>query len=123
MKNGKKVCNELKAVRKRIAEANEIVYNPTECTHEGDCRGTCPKCESEMRYLEHQLDLRRMLGKAVVIAGLGLSVTSCVPGCTAASGDMPDEKIEMLEGDVIMEPDSTEVEEGEPAIEVDENAK
>ncbi len=112
MRNGKKVCNELKAVRKRIADANGIAYNPTECTHEGDCRGTCPKCESEMRYLERELDLRRMLGKAVVIAGLGLAVTSCAPSCNnnATQGDVPnpDEQEIVLEGDMEAPVDTTE---------------
>lgn len=87
MNNGKKVCNELKAVRKQIADANGIEYNPTECTHNGECKGTCPKCESEVRYLEHELNLRRMLGKAVVVAGLGLSVASCSSPSPSPSPD------------------------------------
>lgn len=86
MEKGKKVCRELKAVRQQIADANDIEYTPNECTHKGDCPGTCPACESEVRYLERQLNLRRALGKAVVVAGLSLSVTSCAPGCTRTAG-------------------------------------
>mgnify|MGYP003342741501 CR=1 FL=1 len=86
MENGKKVCRELKAVRQQIADANDIEYTPNECTHKGDCPGSCPACESEVRYLERQLNLRRSLGKAVVLAGLSLSVTSCAPGCTRTVG-------------------------------------
>lgn len=107
MKNGKKVCNELKAVRKQIADANGIEYNPTECTHQGECLGTCPKCESEVRYLENELNMRRILGKAVVVAGLGLSVASC-SGCSSSgdevvagySGTQDIDTIHELQGDV-----------------------
>lgn len=103
MERGKKVCNELKAIRKQIADANGIEYNPTECTHQGECKGTCPKCESEVRYIENQLDLRRKLGKAVVIAGLGLSVASC--SCSSSSNDTAGDitvidTIHELQGDV-----------------------
>ncbi|MBO4722970.1 MAG: hypothetical protein J5629_08590 [Muribaculaceae bacterium] len=80
MKRGKKICETLKAIRSEIASANEIDYTPAECHHEGDCAGTCPKCESETRWLERQLRSRQALGKAVAIAGLSLalgSMTSC----------------------------------------------
>ncbi len=80
MRKGKKICETLKAIRRDIAVANEIDYSPTECHHEGDCAGTCPKCESEMRWLEKQLRNRQALGKAVAIAGLSLALgtmTSC----------------------------------------------
>lgn len=83
MENGKKVCNELKEVRKQIALANDIEYKSTECIHTGDCAGTCAKCEEELRYIERELNLRRMLGKAVVVTGLGLSVATCMSGCTS----------------------------------------
>jgi hypothetical protein len=80
MTRGKAVCKALKSVRKRIAEANEIDYQPRECHHEGECAGTCPACEAEVRYLERQLSLRRLAGKAVVIAGLSIGLTT-VTGC------------------------------------------
>ena len=76
MKQGKRICNELKKVRKRISDANGIVYNPTPCSHEGDCAGTCPACDAELRYIERELSLRRMAGKAAVIAGLSIGVMS-----------------------------------------------
>ena len=82
MTRGKAVCKALKSVRKRIAEANEIDYQPRECHHEGECAGTCPACEAEVRYLERQLNLRRLAGKAVVIAGLSMCLTA-VTGCAS----------------------------------------
>ena len=74
MKRGKRICETLKGIRRDIAVANEIDYSPTECTHEGDCAGTCPKCESETRWLERQLRARQALGKAVTIAGLSVAL-------------------------------------------------
>ncbi len=52
-------------MRRKIAEANNIPLRDRECTHTGDCAGTCPYCESEVRYLERELSKRRALGKAV----------------------------------------------------------
>ena len=74
MKQGKQICETLKGIRREIAEANEIDYTPTECTHEGDCAGTCPACESETQWLEKQLRVRQALGKAVTIAGLSVAL-------------------------------------------------
>ena len=75
MYQGKHKCETLKAIRKRIADANEIPYEPRVCTHKGDCMGTCPACESEMRYIENQLNIRKMAGKAVKIVGLTTVMT------------------------------------------------
>lgn len=76
MYTGKKTCNQLKAIRKQIADANEIDYQPTECTHDGPCSGTCPKCESEMRYIEREIQQRISLGKKVAIVGLATGLSS-----------------------------------------------
>ncbi|MBO4850926.1 MAG: energy transducer TonB [Prevotella sp.] len=76
MKRGKRICNTLKEVRMQVAKANDIKYAPTECRHEGDCSGSCPKCESEVRWLEQQLQLRRQLGKAVAVVGVSMGLTA-----------------------------------------------
>ena len=75
MYKGKKTCETLKSIRKQIADANDIPYEPRVCTHKGDCMGTCPACESEMRYIEKQLNIRKMAGKAVKIVGLATVMT------------------------------------------------
>ena len=80
MNRGKNTCRILKDIRRQIAEANDIEYVTDECQYKGDCSGTCPKCESEVRYLEAQLAHRRGLGKAVAIAGISaglLAASSC----------------------------------------------
>ena len=73
MKRGKRTCEILKDVRRKIAQENDIALVERECTHEGDCPGTCPYCESEVRYLERELSKRRALGKAVTVAGIAVS--------------------------------------------------
>jgi len=75
MYKGKQTCETLKSIRKQIADANDIPYEPRVCTHKGDCMGTCPACESEMRYIENQLNIRKMAGKAVKIVGLATVMT------------------------------------------------
>lgn len=79
MSKGKRKCEILKAVRKQIADANGIPYEPRVCTYKGDCQGTCPACESEVRYLERELSACRKAGGAVKIAGLVsvMSLASC----------------------------------------------
>ena len=70
METGKRICQVLKELRKRIAEANNIPFEIEECTHEGDCPGTCPKCESELRYLMDSIAKRELEGKPVVKEGI-----------------------------------------------------
>ena len=84
MTKGKSTCKLLKDIRQQIADANGISYQPKECHYEGDCAGTCPACEAEIRYLETQLRERKRKGWGMKVAGLaaGLCVatvplTSC----------------------------------------------
>ena len=55
MAKGKQTCKILKEIRKQIAAENDIKLVIEECTYQGDCLGTCPKCEAEVRYLEREL--------------------------------------------------------------------
>lgn len=80
--SGKQKCKMLKEIRQRIADENDIPYITNECTHQGECRGTCPRCESELRYLEQQLALRTSLGKRVAIAALCAGMILTTAGCT-----------------------------------------
>ena len=76
MKHGKYICNALKAIRLDIARANGIEYAPKACGHQGDCAGTCPACESEMRYLEREIARKHSMGKAALVAGVSLALSS-----------------------------------------------
>lgn len=70
MARGKQTCRILKEIRRQIADANGIEFVTSECCYKGDCLGTCPKCEAEVRYLEQQLRTRSIAGKAVTLAGI-----------------------------------------------------
>lgn len=80
--NGKNRCRILKDIRKKIAEENGIEYITTECKYKGDCLGTCPKCESEVRFLEQELKRKRSLGQRIALAGIAAGITVSAVGCT-----------------------------------------
>ena len=123
MARGKQTCKILKEIRKQIAEENDIELVISECTYQGDCKGTCPKCEAEVRYLERELEKRQRMGKAAVFAGMSIgtlfAAASCdriipqpldgdpaVPDTTEMTSDsIPNDTIPnepfLLEGDVV----------------------
>ena len=84
--NGKDKCRILKDIRRQIAEENDIEWVVSECRHKGNCKGTCPRCESEVRKLERELERKRRLGKSVVIAGIS---AACIAGLAACTGPTP----------------------------------
>lgn len=61
METGKEKCERLKAIRKQIAEQYGLEYVPTECTHKGECTGTCSKCDAELRDLQEQLNRKGIM--------------------------------------------------------------
>ena len=81
MAKGKQTCKILKEIRKQIAAENDIELVVSECTYQGDCLGTCPKCEAEVRYLERELEKRQRLGKAAIFAGMSLGTLFAATGC------------------------------------------
>ena len=104
MTRGRSICNVLKTIRTQIAKANEIKYEPCECHHTGDCRGTCPACEAEVRYIERQLNIRRQLGKAVTIIGISAGL-SALSGCSDKTKNVEEvERGSLTEGRVLVEP-------------------
>ena len=103
MKKGKRTCEVLKDVRRRVAQENDIPLTEHECTYEGECRGTCPYCESEVRYLEQELQRRLSLGKAITVAGIAVS-SLVMSGCHNPESVLEGDP---LEGDVLA-PESTE---------------
>lgn len=87
---GHNICDTLKAIRKQIADANGIDYSPEECHFTGECKGTCPKCEQDVRYLEHELRLRLKAGKAIKVAGVALGIialAASITSCSTQKGD------------------------------------
>ena len=91
MPKGKSTCKLLKDIRQQIADANGISYQPKECHHKGDCAGTCPACEEEIRYLERELKARKGNGFGMKVAGIAAGICATVmPMTAAAQGVKPD---------------------------------
>ena len=91
MAKGKSTWKLLKSIRQQIADANGISYQPKECHHKGDCAGTCPACEEEIRYLEHELKARKGNGIGMKVAGIAAGICATVmPITAAAQGVKPD---------------------------------
>ena len=111
---GKNKCKILKEIRQKIADENDIPYVTRECSYQGECSGTCPKCEAELRYLERELEKRRAMGKAVAVAAIAASLTlntGCVPGSNTGIDEDPatagptQASMEQLDGEVAPDPE------------------
>ena len=85
MTKGRSTCKLLKSIRQQIADANGISYQPKECQHKGDCTGTCPACEEEIRYLERELKARKGNGFGMKVAGIAAGICATVMPMTAVA--------------------------------------
>ena len=100
MNKHRKKCEHLKEIRKNVAKAIGVELNQSECTFEGDCKGTCPKCRQEEQKLSKVLLLK---GSAVAASAAMLSTGCGIEPEDEFTGDVAiDENYEeiMLEGDV-----------------------
>lgn len=71
---GKQKCKILRQIRRDIAAANHLDYTERDCTHQGDCAGTCPYCEAQLKRLEGELETRRSLGQRIAVMGLSMGL-------------------------------------------------
>lgn len=67
---GKEKCDLLNEIRQKIADENNIDFHIEKCTFEGDCTGTCPKCESELEYLEKELEKKQKAGENIKLTNV-----------------------------------------------------
>lgn len=72
----KERCKELKGIRKVLADKLGIDLKQTECKYQGECKGTCPKCEKEESILK----------KALLSGAVGLTAVT-LAACGTDSGD------------------------------------
>lgn len=87
MNRHKAKCDVLKKIRKNIADRLGIDLHQRECTFEGECTGTCPKCKQEEDILNREI--ARRAGALAVGATASLMLTACVPvGITQPTGDI-----------------------------------
>ena len=98
---GKAKCKILKEIRQKIADENDIPYVTRECTYQGDCSGTCPRCESELRYLEQELEARKKLGKTVAVTALCTGISFGTVACSIPGQEHGGD----YSGDVTVAPD------------------
>ena len=87
---GRDKCELLNEIRQKIADENNIEFTIYECTFEGDCTGTCPKCESELKYLEAELAKKQARGEKIKLEGIfTLEPEEDEPTCDLPRDDEP----------------------------------
>lgn len=86
----KEKCRELREIRAVMAEDLGIELNQKECTYEGYCSGTCPKCKSEELKINAALVKRQMeesdLKRKIAAAGLTTVAALSLSGCGNSIG-------------------------------------
>ena len=107
MDKGRAICKVLKDVRQKIATENGISYHPEECHHKGECVGTCPGCEKEIRYLEEQLKNKQHSGLGLKVAGIAAGV--CVTVLPMAAMVQTESKISLEANPQLIKQDSIKV--------------
>lgn len=90
---GRIICDELKRVRLELAKANGIDYQPTVCNHQGECSGTCPKCEAELAELTRQIKEKKeakIIGVAPlkIVAMAATAAALSLSACHEEEGDV-----------------------------------
>lgn len=124
MNRGKRTCEILKEVRRTVARENSIPLTEHECAFEGECRGTCPYCEAEVRHLERELQRRMSLGKAVTVAGIAVSsfvMSGCQsPASSRNQGEM-EQQPQITETQTSESSNSSEDNDGEESIIIGED--
>lgn len=80
-----------------------LITVPAPCYHKGDCAGTCPACESEVEFLEKKISNKRSIGKAVLVAGIGLTSIAAMTGTPSKTTIPIDNGIPSLVGDSIVQ--------------------
>lgn len=78
----KEKCNELKGIRKKLADKLGIDLHQRECSFEGECKGTCPKCAQEENILKKALLSGAVALSAVALTACGSSENSSEPTMT-----------------------------------------
>ena len=98
--NGRDKCELLNEIRQKIADENNIEFTIYDCTFEGDCTGTCPKCESELEYLERELEKKQNAGEKINLKNIfTLSQKEEFDGSIEPVDDI--DEIDEIEGKII----------------------
>lgn len=86
-------CNVLKKIRKSIADKLGIDLHQRECTFEGTCKGTCPKCKQEEDILNKEIAKRA--GALALGATASLMLTACgaIGNTTTGVPPLPEDEL------------------------------
>ena len=95
MNQGKEKCEILRRIRQDVAERYGLKYTPSECKHQGDCAGTCPKCDAELEDLQRQLESRGIENVDLLNIPIEASETN---------------EVEILQGDIQAPPEEGQIE-------------
>ena len=95
MCTGKEKCEILRRIRQDVAERYGLQYTPSECKHQGDCSGTCPKCDAELEDLQRQLESRGIENVDLLNIPIEASETN---------------EVEILQGDIQAPPEEGQIE-------------
>ena len=68
--NGREKCEIINQIRKKVADNNGIDFEISDCTFEGYCSGRCEKTDSELNYLEEELEKRQSEGVKLNLMGV-----------------------------------------------------
>ena len=117
----KEKCKRLKSIRKKVADVIGVDLHQTECTFEGDCSGTCPKCKKEEQVLNKAIMGGAAMATAVMLSACGMQEESSGSQSTETSADffgIIKENIYggydvPLDGDVVRLPDDNNQIEGD----------
>ncbi len=55
--HGKDICAVLKEIRLKVASDNGLNLTIPECTYDGSCKGTCPRCDAELQNITTYLHI------------------------------------------------------------------
>lgn len=93
----KQKCKELKEIRAKMAESLGVELHQRECTYEGYCSGTCPKCKQEELWLNAAILKKQMeesdINRRVAAAGLTTAAALTLSGCNIG-------QVEQVDGDM-----------------------
>lgn len=94
VETGKKKCEFLRGIRKRMADANGIEYSPKECGYLFDCSGTCPFCETEAAELLTLLKMKEAQGCEIIHDDISIKLLNEI-GHERSVEDMTDQRQEI----------------------------
>ncbi len=101
--NGRDKCELINQIRKSVADKNGIDFAIDNCTFEGNCTGRCEKSDSELNYLEAELEKRQSEGVKLNFKGVFVLDTDEKPKKHPSTDSLKrQEKLEELQNNPLL---------------------